>query len=169
MPNKVLIIGPSGSGKTYISAYLRALKINAPDGDQIEGLADWFDSKGNKVYCPPDADKEFLDSHEFLWDRNFLKKFLDGQTSDVYLFGMSGNAFEMTDLFDRVYFLKVSPATLAERLRHESRENPMGRTDYQLKNALDWAQEIEDKAKRLGIPLIEADQQPEKIFAEICH
>ena len=168
MSKHILIIGSSGSGKTYISAILRKQGINAPDGDLIEGLSDWFDGSGNRVSYPLDADKDFLDNHEFLWDKEFLKTFLQNQNA-IYLFGMSGNVFEILDLFDKVYFLRVSPELLAERLRHESRENPMGRTDYQLKNALNWAKEIEEKAVRLGIKTIEAKQSPEEIFKEIIH
>lgn len=163
MNKHILIIGPSGSGKTYVSAKLRLAGANAPDGDLIEGLSDWFDSQGNKVNCPPGADKNFLDTHEFLWDKDFLKNYLKNQ-DEVYLFGMSGNVFDMIDLFDKVYFLKASPELLKERLRHESRENPMGRTDYQLQNAISWAKEIEEKARVFGIPMIDASLSPEDIF-----
>src|SRR3989338_3744394 len=135
MSKRVLIIGPSGSGKTYVSAALRAKGINAIDADLVEGLSDWFDGNDKKVECPADAGPEFLNNHVFLWDRGFLSKFLEEQ-DEVYLFGASGNVFDMLDLFDKVYFLKVSPELLAKRLRHENRENPMGKTNYQLQNAL---------------------------------
>ena len=166
MSKRVLIIGPSGSGKTYVSAALRAKGINAIDADLVEGLSDWFDGNGKKVKCPADAGPEFLNSHEFLWDREFLSKFLEGQ-DEIYLFGASGNVFDMLDLFDKVYFLKASPELLAKRLRHKSRENPMGKTDYQLQNALKWAKEIEEKASNLHIEMINADQTPEVIFGKI--
>ena len=163
MSKRILIIGPSGSGKTYISAALRAKGINSIDADLLEGLADWFNGSGRKVQCPMDAGPEFLNNHEFLWDRGFLNKFLEGQ-NEAYLFGSSGNVFDMLDLFDRVYFLKASPELLADRLRHESRKNPMGKTDYQLQNALKWAKEIEQKASSLHIEMINADQTPEVIL-----
>ncbi len=165
MAKYILIIGPSGSGKTYISATLRRQGVNAPDADLIEGLSDWFGAGGKQVTYPENADKEFLDNHEFLWDRNFLSKFLQEQQNNIYLFGMSGNVFNMMDLFDKVYFLKTSPEILAQRLRHESRENPMGKTDYQLQNALNWGREIEKEAKKLNIEMIDANQTPEQIFS----
>src|SRR3989338_10385648 len=98
MSKHILILGPSGAGKTYISASLRSKGINALDSDLIEGLSDWFDGNGNRVSYPTDADKEFLDNHEFLWNREFLKIFLESQ-KEIYLFGMSGNVFDMLDLF----------------------------------------------------------------------
>lgn len=168
MNKKVLIIGPSGSGKTYTSAILRNIGVNAPDADLVEGLSDWFDGNGNIVKYPIDADKEFLDNHEFLWRKDFLRDFIDNN-KEIYLFGMSGNVFDVIDLFDKVYFLKTSQDELAVRLRHDSRENPMGRTDYQLQNALRWAKEIEDKASELGIEMIDASQSPQEIWSKISN
>lgn len=167
MTNHILIIGPSGSGKTYISATLRKQGVNALDADLIDGLSGWFGAGGKQATYPENTDKEFLDNHEFLWDRNFLSKFLTEQENDIYLFGMSGNVFDMVDLFNKVYFLKTSPEVLAQRLRHESRKNPMGRTDYQLQNALSWAKDIKKRAKNLGIEMIDANQTPEQVYLQL--
>ncbi|MBI1974307.1 MAG: AAA family ATPase [Candidatus Zambryskibacteria bacterium] len=167
MKKKILIIGPSGSGKTYISAELRKGGINAIDADLVLDLSSWFDNDGKEVEYPEDADKEFLNNHEFLWNKEFLKDYLRKQ-DEIYLFGLSGNVFNVTDLFDKVYFLKVERQVLTENLRHESRENPMGRTDYQLENALKYAEEIEQKARELGIEIIDATgKSPDEIFKEI--
>ena len=166
MSKRVLIIGPSGTGKTYISAALRKKGINAVDADLIEGLSGWYDGEGRKVDFPIDAGRGFLDNHRFLWKREFLEKFLQDQ-SEIYLFGFSGNAFDMIDLFNEVYFLKAQPEVITERLRHGSRKNPMGKTEYQLKNALKYAKEIEETVRRRDIKMINADQSPEKIFLQI--
>lgn len=166
MTRRVLIIGPSGAGKTYVSAALHKQGINAVDSDLIEGLSDWYDGDGNKVKISDGADKKFLDNHQFLWDQKVLKEFLKSE-QEIYLFGMSGNAFEMLELFDKVYFLKAAPDLLRKRLRHESRENPMGKTDYQLQNVLEYAQEISETARQLGIKMIDANQTPEEIFKQI--
>lgn len=167
MSKKILIIGPSGSGKTHISAELKKSGVNAVDADLVPGLSGWFDKYGKEVEYPEDADKEFLDNHEFLWNKEFLKDYLEKQDK-VYLFGLSGNVFSVTDLFDRIYFLKVEQKVLAENLRHESRENPMGRTDYQLENALKYAEEIEQKARESGVEVIDATgKSPARIFDEI--
>lgn len=160
---KVLVFGASGSGKTYISSQLRNFGINAIDADKIKGLSSYYDGQGNKVECPENAGKEFLNNHSFLWDRKFLEDYLN-KNQDIYLFGVSGNIFDMLDLFDKVYFLKVEPDLQEERLLHQSRENPMGNTEYQRENAAAWGQQIEQKAKTLGIEFIEATLSPEEIF-----
>ncbi len=167
MSKKILIIGPSGSGKTYISSDLRKRGVNAVDADLVPGLSGWFDGKGNEVEYPESADKGFLNNHEFLWNKEFLKEYLS-QQKEIYLFGLSGNIFSVIDLFDRIYFLDVKPDILRKNLRHETRENPMGRTDCQLENALRYAEEIRKMTKELGIKLIDAtDKLPEQIFKEI--
>jgi shikimate kinase len=169
MNKKILIIGPSGSGKTYISSALRKQGINAVDADLIPGLSGWFDGKGKEVKYPDNADKEFLGNHEFLWNKEFLKEYLSKQ-NDIYIFGLSGNIFSTIDLFGRVYFLEVSPDNLRTNLRHKSRKNPMGKTDCQLKNALKYAEEIKEQAKKLGLKIIDAtDKTPENFFKIISH
>lgn len=162
MKKKVLIIGPSGSGKTYISTALREKGLNAVDADLVEGLSSWFDGDGNKVSFPKDASPEFMDNHQFLWDREFLEEYLKTQ-EEIYLFGLSGNIFEMINLFDKVYFLKAVPELLEERLQHENRENPMGKTEYQREQVIAYARAIEEEAQRLGCQMIEANQSPEAI------
>lgn len=160
---KVLIFGPSGSGKTHLSSELRKLSINAVDADSIEDLSSWYDGTGKKVDYQEDAGEEFLSNHSFLWDRNFLEDYLR-KNPKIYLFGASGNIFEMLDLFDKTYFLKVDPDLQKERLIHQSRENPMGKTDYQRENAVRWGQQLEQKAKYLGIEFIDATLSPQEIL-----
>lgn len=163
---KVLIIGPSGSGKTYLANELRKLGLNSIDADSIKGLHSWYDSNGNKVEFPKNAGKEFLDTHPFLWDRNFLISYLKGNPN-IYLLGASGNVFEMIDLFDKVYYLDIPAKVIDERLQHKSRENPMGKTEYQRQNAIKWAEELKKKARELGLEFIDGTKSPEEIYHEI--
>lgn len=160
---KVLVFGPSGAGKTYVSSELRKLGYNAVDADTINDLSAWYDGEGNKVMYPQEADSGFLDNHSFLWNKDFLREYLK-DTHDIYLFGVSGNIFDMLDLFNRVYFLKIDSETQKERLKHDSRENPMGKTEYQRENAVKWGKELEEEAERFKIPFIDASLTPEEIF-----
>ncbi len=134
----------------------------AVDADSINGLHSWYDGNGKKVKFPKNAGKKFLDNHSFLWDRKFLVDYLK-TNHELYLFGCSGNVFEMIDLFDKVYFLKTSDKIIEERLSHPSRKNPMGKKEYQRKNAIKWAKALEKKAKGLKIEFIDASLSP-KLF-----
>lgn len=106
----VLVTGPSGSGKTYLSAFFQRAGLNAYDADTVHNLADWYDAAGNRILGEPSLDQAFLETHAFLWNRQALISFLDRQRL-VYLFGISRNALDMSDLFDKVYFLTVPSAT----------------------------------------------------------
>ena len=161
-----LVMGPSGSGKTYLSMALGSRGINAHDADTIDGLSGWRDKGGTRVRYPPNADKWFLDNHAFSWDRKVLIHFLSRHDT-VYLFGISRNVFEMLDLFDNVFFLKVPPDLQVERLRDPSRTNPMGRTDCQVEYALYWARRNEKIARKLRIPMLDATGSPEQTFSQI--
>lgn len=163
---KVLIIGPSGSGKTYLASELKKLGLNSVDADLIKGLHSWYDAQGNKVVFPKDAGKEFLDTHSFLWDRNCLIIYLKGNPN-IYLLGASGNVLETIDLFDKVYYLDVPAKVIDERLQHESRENPMGKTEYQRQNAIKWAEELKKKSRELGLEFIDGTKSAEEIYNQI--
>lgn len=160
---KVLIFGPSGAGKTYLSSELKKLGIPAVDADMVEGLSSWFDGNGNTVNYPKDADKNWLDNHAFLWDRQFLKNYLQ-ENKDIYLFGSAGNIFDTLTLFDKVYFLKVDPQLQKERLVHESRENPMGITEYQRDNAVAWGMDLERDAAKRNIPFVDATLSAKDVY-----
>jgi dephospho-CoA kinase len=162
---KVLIVGPSGAGKTYLSNELKKLGLNSVDADIIGPLSSWFYGD-EKVKYQENADKEWLDNHSFLWDKDYLKHYLN-ENPDIHLLGASGNVFEMLDLFDKVYYLNVPDEVQDERLQHETRENPMGNTEYQRKNAIEWGHELRDKAKDLGIEFIDATSSPEEIYRQL--
>lgn len=152
---KILIIGSPGSGKTYFSEKLRTLGLNALDGDMIKGLCKWVDKEGNNATFPDNASKEWLNSHQFIWDKVFLKKWLNQQKT-VYLFGMSGNIFEMFDLFDKVYFLDLKEEELRKRLDSVDRKNPMGKTEEQKQSILKSHKRNREKALNHGAYLIKA-------------
>ncbi len=163
---KVLITGPSGSGKTYLSKELKKLGLNTVDADTIKGLSAWYDGNNNQVEYPIDAGPDFFDNHSFLWNKEFLKEYLRDKT-DIYILGLSGNILNMLDLFDKTYYLDISPQVMDERLQHPSRKNPMGNTEFQRKNAIQWSHEFKKKALNKKLTVINAEQTADKILLDI--
>ena len=158
---KVLIFGPSGAGKTYVSHALQKLSINAFDDGDIKGLSSWYDKQGNKIPAPKTADEAITNQYSFLWSKRFLEKFLS-KISDIYLFGGSGNIFNMLDLFDKTFFLKVEPEMQKERILSSSRVTPL--MDYNESGIVVWGDWLEQEAKKRNIPFINAALSPEEIF-----
>ena len=160
------MIGISGSGKTYI---VKKLKNKYPfiyDSDEIQDLSDWFGWDKKPVEFPKNADKKWLDEHEFLWDREVLQKFIK-ENEPAIIFGFSGNCFSMLDLFDEVYYLDISPAEIKKRLKNQSRLNPMGKTKEQTDLVIKYMETIRRQAAELKMPFIGANQSPEQIINQI--
>lgn len=162
----ILVIGASGSGKTHLVEKLKGQYPFLYDADTISGLASWIDWEKKPVPFPPDADKEWLDTHEFLWDREALQSFIK-EHEHIVIFGLSGNVLDMVDLFDRVYYLDAAPDTIRERLKKPERSKLMGKTPEQAERVIAYMQEIGEKAKTMDIPFIKAEQTPEQILKEI--
>ena len=70
-------------------------------------------------------------------------------------------------MFDKVYYLDVPDEIQNDRLKHETRENPMGTTDYQRQNAIEWGHDLKRKAQDLGIEFIDAIKSPEEISEQL--
>ncbi|HXO74517.1 MAG TPA: hypothetical protein VN824_04785 [Puia sp.] len=165
----VLIFGPSGSGKTYVAKALQARGIKAFDADQIEGLSAWYDQDGRKVAAPASAEEAKAGNYAFLWSRKFLTKFLKSfsgdspaDSSDVYIFGGSGNIFNLLHLFNRVYFLKIEPDLQRQRLRSPSRPTP--NMDMDENGLIVWGAWFEEQAQKHKIPFLDASLTPQQIF-----
>jgi len=138
--------------------------INAYDDSDIEGLSAWFDRNGNEVVEPKTADEAMANGFAFLWSKRVLGNFIN-QFSEVYIFGGSGNIFNMLDLFDRVYFLKIEPELQKQRLLSASRPTPL--MDANEDGIIIWGGWFEEVAKQKNIPFIDALQTPEQIFEMI--
>jgi hypothetical protein len=158
---KVLVLGPSGSGKTYLAAACKSAGLPAFDADDVTGLSRWYDGRGKQVAAPATAAEAVQNQYSFLWSRRFLNAFLAG-SEDLYLLGGSGNVFDVVDLFDKAYFLQISPALQEERLRSSDRKNPL--MDLDKERIFVWGSWLEEEAKKRQIPFIDASLPPEKIL-----
>jgi hypothetical protein len=158
---KVLIFGPSGSGKTYVSTAWKQRGINAYEDSDIQSLSGWHDKYGNKVATPTTASEALNNRYSFLWSKRVLKNFLD-MHPDVYIFGGAGNIFDLADLFDKIYFLKIEPAIQKARIVHSSRETPL--MDFDEEAVVIWGDWIEAEAKKRNISFIDATLSPDQIF-----
>jgi hypothetical protein len=165
---KILITGMPYSGKSYVSGFLKKKRKNIFDADDINGLGQWFDRNGNKVDFPHDANKEWLNSHDFLWDEDFLRSWLHEQRSTVFLFGLAANVLDVVNLFDKAYYLDMSPELLRKRFSNNERSNSMGQTEEQQKAISSDLNSFAQKAKEKGLIFVQADQLPEDIYKTVA-
>lgn len=165
---KILITGMPYSGKSFICDFLKKKGENVFDADNIKGLGHWFDKNGNKVDFLRGSTKEWLDSHDFLWDKKFLRSWLEEQKATIYLFGLSANVLDVISLFDKIYYLDISPEVLKKRFTNNKRTNSMGRTVEQQETILRDLSGFAQKAKENGLIFVQADQSPEDIYQTVA-
>lgn len=161
---KVLVFGPSGAGKTYISRALHKRGIHAFDDTDIPGLSSWYDRHGQKIAGPDSADEALNNGYAFLWSKRYLAKFLR-PLSEVYVFGGSGNIFDMLDLFDRAYFLDIPPRLQIERIQKAADRNRQ--MDISKEGITIWGQWLREEAQRRQIPFLDARLSPDQIYSII--
>lgn len=164
----VLILGAPGSGKTYLALQAKSQGMSAFDADtDIPGLAGWVDSQGRSVVFPNQASAEWLKAHSFLWSPRVLEVFLH-EHPQALVFGVSANAFESTRLFDRAYYLKITPKVLAERMMRGDRINPMGKTVEQQALILETVETVDmPLCERYSVKILPADLPAEELLQRI--
>ena len=167
-----IIMGPPGSGKTYLTEFFTKAGYSAFDTEQITGLAMWVDGSGTPTSFPKDAGEDitrFTSTHRYVWDEHILYEFLSHHT-DAYLFGVSSNAFELLEYFDRMYYLDLDDATLIARLQSPERKNPdhFGETPEQIAAILDYANHtLKPKALTYKLRFVDARLSPDYILQYI--
>jgi len=161
---KVLVFGPSGSGKTYVARALKKAGLPAFDTDEIDDLNHWYTRDGQEVPAPKTANEALNSGYSFLWSRKALAKFLAANPT-AYLFGGSGNLFDVIHLFNAVYFLKIDPELQRQRLLDGTREHP--EMDRDINGLVIWGEWFEAEAKKRGIPMIDANATPMDIYNKI--
>jgi|SaaInlStandDraft_6_1057023.scaffolds.fasta_scaffold79052_2 adenylate kinase family enzyme len=168
MPN-ILITGPAGSGKSYLSKKWAENGINTIDGDAMgPEVCKWITEDGKEESFPnnlKDADVEWFSSHRFLWDHKGLRKFID-DNEPVIILGTSDNVFEITDSFDKAYYLKVPYNVVKERLKKPERQEftAFGQHEEQRDALEKMILESDQKAEALGMHMIDATLSAEEIW-----
>lgn len=166
---KVLITGPSGAGKTHLCEYFNEHGLLSVDADLVESLGEWYDHEGLRVQFPRGGADEFMDNHEFLWDREILEQLL-AKHEDIFLFGSSGNVFEFTAYFDKAVYLDLPLDVMEQRLASKARRNPngMGETEAQRKIIVEYVRDhFKPEAEQHGLILINANRSESKIMDDI--
>jgi shikimate kinase len=167
LTKNILITGMPGSGKSFLTKSLRELGVNAFDADEIKGLGDWYSIQGKrKVRFKLNADVNWLNRHEYLWDKSFLRKFIH-KNEPLILLGGSANLFSFVGLFDAVYYLKVPSRIIEKRIQRNNRKNKFGLLKEQRETVISEVKNSDKLISKMGITVLDGTLPPRKIISKI--
>lgn len=156
---KVLVIGVSGTGKSYLVEKLRQSKLNAVDAD--EGLATFVDAKGNEVDYDPNGGARWWRSHFYVLKPGKLERLLR-ENKAIYVFGDVGGQprkknglVDAAHLFDRVYYLRIPPRLIRERLARRT-NNAFGKRQDEVEGVMRHKMELDRKARKMRFEIVDA-------------
>ena len=127
-----LVTGNPGSGKSALARELRARGFAAIDPDHDPELAYWEGPDGKAVPLvegPSQPDRQWLQSHRWVWNRTRMEELLRREEGPVFVCGISLNLAHVLNLFERLFLLQIDEATQEARLVAHDSDNPPGRGD----------------------------------------
>lgn len=172
----ILITGPGGSGKTTLAMYFRSFGYNAFDGD-LAGIGEWTDGDGNTIDVPDGQDmkriNEWAETNglSWKWVRGRLMDLLSS-SDEEYLMGSASNAFELAELFDRVYYLSCGETLIRNRLKKRAEDGDAyhdnGSTDNQRDEIVRKMLLKRKEALKLGFCFVDASLSLVEIMSVIA-
>lgn len=170
MKKKIFITGISGSGKTTLSQTLNTLGYQAYniEHDQF-GLFKFIRKDTGEHYIDYDnTDIEKVKNASWVCDVEKLKKLLKEQTEDISFYcGTASNNVEIMPLFDKVFFLKVSPNILYKRLLVREGTDDYANTEAGRQIVLSRIDKFNKENIEAGAIAVNADLDPIEVARDV--
>lgn len=166
LSQNILITGMQGSGKSYLAKKSAEAGYKTVDADTIDGLSAWHDAAGHVVAFDAAGNQDWLDTHQFLWDRDVLRTYLETHGPIIFC-GSSGNTMDMLDLFDQAFYLKVPTEIIMQRLTAHDRENSFGSTLEQQATIAARVTGSDNLMNTYPITTVDGTQSPEVLLKKI--
>lgn len=167
------LTGIAGSGKSTVLAELRNRGYEAYDVDEAgPATAKWHHNTTGFVHPKSsvkqeDRTPEFLANHSWKVPRQEVIDLAEQSGSKtVFLGGTIANESELQDLFDTVFALAIDDNTLKHRLATRT-NNDWGKSPHELAYTLAVNQELDERYRKSGYVVIDANKTTDAIITEI--
>lgn len=151
---KIYITGMSGTGKTTLAKELSKRGIHAISIDEVDGLCVWKNKKsGEVVEYEAKLNEEFINTHDWICDIEYLKRLIEKGKDTVVVFGDASNREEYLNLFDKILLLQCKPETFIKRVE-QRKNNVFGKEPSAQRVILGWYKKFEsDLLEKGAIPI----------------
>ena len=165
----IYVTGVSGTGKSALCAELVARGYDPRDADR--GIGGWFRIGDGVEVARPSVDgyrtQEWYAVHQWGYSVERVARFASEVSDGVgFLCGSGANENEIWPLINKPFYLDVDEATLRERLATRT-SNDFGKTEYELRNILEWHRNMAANARRFGIEKLDASRPVVEIADEL--
>ena len=165
-----LVTGNPGSGKSQLAIELVRRGLVAIDPDYDPALSYFEDDHGARVLLangPADPDRQWLESHRWVWNRSRMQERLKVHPGPVFVCGIALNIAGMADVFERLFLLRIDAATQEARLEAHDRANPPGRSEVQRSQIRNGRVVFEGEMLRLGATAINGNVPTAEVADQI--
>jgi len=112
----IFVTGMSGVGKSTLCNYLKQLKYNAFDLDDIPGLCELYHPNGERVRADEKRTELNMLETDYLCDTKALSEHIGSHKGQTFYFGYVDNFSEVARKFEQIILLTVTPEENKRRM-----------------------------------------------------
>jgi shikimate kinase len=164
------VIGVAGTGKSFLVKEMTRKGFDAVDLDI--GFTAFVNKKGIEVDYNPKGGSDWWKSHYYVLKLGKLERLIERRKS-IFVFGdvggqpgRSNGLLDVTQLFDRVCYLRAPPATIRERLAKRT-DNPFGKNPEEIKGTMRHKARMDRIARKLKFEIVDVSLGTEGVIQSI--
>ena len=169
LQKSVLITGISGSGKSTICEELVGMGYEAYDIEDMDTMFAMYRKGTREIFTDFDNNDPIkIENSVWLCNIDKLQERLAQQRNSIAFYcGVASNMDDLFPLFNQVFLLRVSAASLHQHLSTRQGTNNMGSTEASRQAVLGWKDWWEKEMETHGAVNVNADDSPRLVAKKV--